>query len=398
MRDSAMEQRIARELDSLREQSQFRTLETSDKNARVNLCSNDYLGLSTDPRLKQAVLEAVARAERIGSTGSRLLSGNSREWEEIESEFAAFAGTEAALYFGSGYAANIGLLSSLLKPGDTVFSDALNHASLIDGIRLSGAAKVIYPHADLEFLERALRDAAHDSGARVIVTETLFSMEGDIAPLAALLGLARKYDAALIVDEAHATGVCGPEGRGLTAELGAEREMLAIVHTCGKALASAGAFVCGSSALRDHLINRARTFIFSTAMPPYLAGQIRAALALARAAETERTHLRAIASALREGLAAAGFNCGIDSGKDATHIVPVILGTNEAALHVANELQRSGFTVKAIRPPTVPPGTARVRISLTGKVTVDDIRRLVAAIAAAQKSLPQSASASVVHA
>jgi 8-amino-7-oxononanoate synthase len=398
MRDSTMEQRIARELDSLREQSQFRTLETSDEAARVDLCSNDYLGLSTDPRLKQAVLEAVARAEQVGSTGSRLLSGNSREWEEIESEFAAFAGTEAALYFGSGYAANIGLLSSLLKSGDTVFSDALNHASLIDGIRLSGAAKVIYPHADLEFLEGALRDCADSPGARVIVTETVFSMEGDVAPLAALLALARKYDAAVIVDEAHATGVCGPEGRGVAAELGAEREMLAVVHTCGKALASAGAFVCGSGALRDHLINRARTFIFSTAMPPYLAGQIRAALALARVAESERAHLRAIASELREGLAAAGFTCGLNSRTGATQIVPVILGTNEAALHVASELQRSGFIVKAIRPPTVPLGTARVRISLTSKVTFEDTRRLIAAIAAAQKSLPQIASASVVHA
>jgi 8-amino-7-oxononanoate synthase len=394
MLDSAMEQRISRELDSLREQSQFRTLEISDETGRINLSSNDYLGLSTDTRLKQAVLDAVARTEQVGSTGSRLLSGNSRGWEEIESEFAAFAGTEAAVYFSSGYAANIGLLSSLLKSGDTVFSDALNHASLIDGIRLSGATKVIYPHADLDFLEDALRDCADSPGARVIVTETVFSMEGDIAPLAALVALARKYDAALIVDEAHATGVRGPEGRGVAAEIGVEREMLAIVHTCGKALASAGAFVCGSSALREQLINRARTFIFSTAMPPYLAGQIRAALALARAADRERAHLRAMASELREGLAAAGLACGTSTAQ----IVPVILGTNEAALHVASELQRGGFAVKAIRPPTVPPGTARIRISLTSNVSVDDIGRLVAAISAAHKSLPHSTSASVVHA
>ncbi len=389
-----MERRIARELDSLREQAQFRTLEILDDAAGLNLCSNDYLGLSLDPRLKQATIEAVARAARVGSTGSRLLSGNSREWEEIEAEFAAFAGTEAALYFGSGYAANIGLLGSLLRPGDTVFSDALIHASLIDGIRLSGAAKVIYPHGDLEFLEGALRDSAHGAGTRVIVSETVFSMEGDIAPLAALVALARKYDAAVVVDEAHATGAWGPEGRGIAAEMGVEREMLAIVHTCGKALASAGAFVCGGTALREHLINRARTFIFSTAMPPYFAGQIRAALALARAANTERAHLRAIASALREGLMAAELTCGTS----VTQIVPVILGTNEAALHVAGELQRGGFAVKAIRPPTVRAGTARIRISLTSKVTLDDIRRLVSAISAAHKSLPHSVSASVVHA
>ena len=394
VRHGAIDRRIASELESLRAQAQLRSLEVLDDASGLNLCSNDYLGLSTDPRLKQAVIEAVTNADRVGSTGSRLLSGNSRKWEKIEAEFAAFAGTEAALYFGSGYAANVGLLSCLLRPADTVFSDALNHASLIDGMRLSGAAKVIYPHGDLDFLEGALRDCARDGGARVIVTESVFSMEGDVAPLAALVALARKYDAAVIVDEAHATGVWGPEGRGVAAELGLEREMLAIVDTCGKALAGAGAFVCGGTALREHLINRARTFVFSTAMPPYLAGQIRAALALARAADGERAHLRAIASALRDGLAASGLRCGASC----TQIVPVVLGTNEAALHVASELQRGGFAAKAVRPPTVPPGTARVRISLTSKITLDDIRRLVAAISAAHKSLPQAIAASVVHA
>lgn len=389
-----LQRRIARELESLREQAQLRSLEVLDDATGLNLCSNDYLGLSTDPRMKQAVTEAVARAGRVGSTGSRLLSGNSREWEEIEAEFAAFAGTEAALYFGSGYAANIGLLGSLLKPGDTVFSDALNHASLIDGIRLSGAAKVIYPHGDLENLEAALREHSRAGGARVIVTETVFSMEGDVAPLAALAALSRKYGAAVIVDEAHATGVWGPQGRGIAAELGLDREVLAVVHTCGKALASAGAFVCGNGTLREHLINRARTFIFSTAMPPYMAGQIQAAVALAREAESARAHLRGIGVALREGLAGAGLGCGAS----ASQIVPVILGSNEAALHVASALRREGFAVKAIRPPTVPPGTARIRISLTSTVSFDDIQRLVAAIAAAYKSLPQTIPVSAVHA
>jgi len=387
---SALERRIMSELDSLRERAQFRALDVVDRTAEINLCSNDYLGLSDDPRLKHAVLEAVARTETVASTGSRLLSGNSRQWEGVESEFAAFAGTETALYFGSGYAANVGLLSSLLKPGDTVFSDALNHASLIDGIRLSGAAKIVYPHGDLEFLERALHDHQNSFGARVIVTESVFSMEGDIVSIPALLELAKRYGAELVIDEAHATGVCGPQGRGIAAELGLEREMLAIVHTCGKALASAGALVCGGRALKDYLINRARTFIFSTAMPHYLAGQIHAALALARAAENERGHLRRIASALRYGLAAAGLN----SGASATHIVPVVLGSNEIALHVARELHRSGFTVKAIRPPTVPPGTARLRVSLTSRITLDDIHRF---IAAARESLAQPASASVVN-
>jgi 8-amino-7-oxononanoate synthase len=391
MTEGAIQKRIADELESLREQSQFRTVESP---VGVNLCSNDYLGLATDPRLRKAVMEAVARAESVGSTGSRLLSGNSREWPELESEFAGFAGTEAALYFGSGYAANVGLLSSLLRPEDTVFSDALNHASLIDGIRLSHAAKVIYPHGDMRFLEKALRERATAPGARVIVTESLFSMEGDVAPIRELLDLARRYGAELVIDEAHATGTCGPEGRGIAAKLGVERELLAIVHTCGKALASAGAFVCGRKALKDYLINRARTFVFSTAMPPYIAGQIHSAMSLARAAESERAHLRRIASALREELAAVGLNTGASS----THIVPIMLGTNEMALYVASELQRSGFAAKAIRPPTVPPGTARIRISLTSKITLDDIRRLVAATDAACKSFARATSGSAVHA
>jgi 8-amino-7-oxononanoate synthase len=391
IRQRTIHERIEREIESLRAQSQFRTLETP---GGINLCSNDYLGLATDPRLKQAVLDAVARADSAGATGSRLLSGNSREWEELESCFAEFAGTEAALYFGSGYAANLGLLSSLLKPGDVIFSDARNHASLIDGIRLARAEKVIYPHGDMRFLEHALRAHAGGAGARLIVTESVFSMEGDVAPLAELLRLAKDFGAELVLDEAHAIGVCGPRGRGVAAEMGIERDVLAIVHTCGKALASAGAFVCCSNALRDFLVNHARTFIFTTAMPPYLAGQIRAAVDLAREAESERIHLREIAALLRDGLAAAGINFGAS----ATHIVPVLLGSNQTALHVASELQRKGFAVRAIRPPTVPPGTARLRISLTGKITREDVRLLVDTIDAACKSAPRLASASTVHA
>ena len=384
---------MAQELDDLRAQSQFRALDTP---FGINLISNDYLGLAADPRLKQAVAEAVTDTHAVGGTGSRLLSGNAREWEEAEAAFAEFAGTEAALFFSSGYAANVGLLSSLLKPGDTVFSDEHNHASLIDGMRLSGAQKVIYPHRDLAFLENALRDRSADAGAKVIVTETVFSMEGDVAPIADLLSLAHKYSAAVVLDEAHATGVCGPEGRGIAAAYVREREILAVVHTCGKALASAGAFVCGTSTLEEYLVNRARTFIFSTATPPYLARQIQAALALACASDAERTYLREIAALLRGELAARGFDCGTS----ATHIVPVILGTNESAVHFAAELQRSGFAVRAIRPPTVPVGTARLRFSLTSRITRDEIHHLTQAMEAARASLSRtlSSAASAVHA
>ncbi|MGA9883680.1 MAG: 8-amino-7-oxononanoate synthase [Candidatus Acidiferrales bacterium] len=387
--EERIERRIARELDSLRAISQFRALEVSDG---INLSSNDYLGLAYDPRLKQATMESIARAARVGGTGSRLLSGNAREWEELEEEFAAFAGTKSALYFGSGYAANLGLMTSLLRPGDVVFSDAMNHASLIDGMRLSGATKVIYRHGDLADLENALRDTAGGTGARAIVTESVFSMEGDVAPLDEMLGLAKKYGAGLVVDEAHATGVHGPEGRGMVAELGIEREMLAVVHTCGKALASAGAFVCGGHKLKEFLINRARTFIFSTAMPPYFSGQIRAAVELARAGDRERAHLREIAHELRTRLTETGINCGASS----THIVPVILGNNEAALHAASELQRAGFAAKAIRPPTVPAGTARIRISLTSRISMEQTQRLAEVLRTACASMAESAG--VTHA
>lgn len=388
--DDSIQRRIVRELDLLRGISQFRTLDVPEG---IDLSSNDYLGLACDPRLKAAVAEAIDRAERMGGTGSRLLSGNAREWEDLEEEFAKFAGTETALYFGSGYAANVGLLSALLRPGDVVFSDAMNHASLIDGMRLSGAQKVIFPHRDLGFLQSALRQHGGGAGARLIVTESVFSMEGDVAPLAETLRLGKEYGAELVVDEAHATGVCGPQGRGAAAELGVEREALAIVHTCGKALASAGAFICGSRALKDFLINRARTLIFSTAMPPYFAEQIRSALALARAADSERAHLREIADELRVSLVAAGIHCGESS----THIVPVILGSNEAALHVASELQRAGFAAKAIRPPTVPRGTARIRISLTSRITKEQVRRLAEVLRAACASAGKSQAATVAH-
>lgn len=384
-----IERRIAREMENLRELSQFRKLDLA---SGIDLSSNDYLGLAYDSRLKQATIEAIAHAERVGGSGSRLLSGNARAWESLEEEFAAFAGTEAALYFGSGYAANLGLLSSLLRPGDVVFSDAMNHASLIDGMRLSGATKVIFPHGDLQFLENALRAHAGGAGAKVIVTESVFSMEGDVAPLEEMLRLAKRHGTGLVVDEAHAAGACGPHGRGVAAEAGIEREILAIVHTCGKALASAGAFVCGGHALRDLLINRARTFVFSTAMPPYFAGQIRAAVELAQAADREREHLRELGSELRATLRAAGIDCGSSS----THIVPVILGSNEAALHAASELQRAGFGARAIRPPTVPAGTSRIRISLTSRITTEQVRQLAEVLRAACASIGQSAG--VAHA
>jgi 8-amino-7-oxononanoate synthase len=371
--------RVQAELAALEGQAQLRTLET---NTGVNLCSNDYLGLATDVGLKAAILDGVSRTRQMGATGSRLLSGNSCEWEQLEEEFAQFAGTTDALYFSSGYLANIGLLTSLLGPDDLVFSDSLNHASIIDGIRLSGARKVIYPHRDLDALQDSLARHENETACKLIITESIFSMDGDQAPLQELLLLARKYRAELVVDEAHATGVHGPQGRGLAAEFGIVDELLAILHTCGKALASMGAFVCSGATLNRFLVNRARPFIFSTAMPPYFAHQIRAALRIAVGSDSERAQLRETAKRLRSLLQRAGFNTGTSTSQ----IVPVILGDNEAALHFAAELRKNGFAARAIRPPTVRPGTSRLRLSLTSKITAEKVDRLAGTMLAAKET------------
>jgi|tagenome__1003787_1003787.scaffolds.fasta_scaffold20984625_3 8-amino-7-oxononanoate synthase len=369
---------LEEELRGLEAKSQRRSL---CEIAGVNLCSNDYLGLAEDERLRAAVIEAVREAPRVGGTGSRLLSGHLAVWDEVESEFADFVGSEAALYFGSGYAANVGLLSSLMGAEDVVFCDELNHASLIDGARLSGARKVIYPHLNLNELENALRESGSSGlrigvGRKFVVTETVFSMDGDVAPLREMVELCARYGANLIVDEAHATAVHGSSGRGIAPDLCAEDKVASVVfasvHTCSKALASAGAFVCGGSALREHLINRARTFIFSTAMPPYMAKQIQAALRLARTMDETRTQLMARAQKLRAALRP----CGLDTGASSTQIVPVLVGGNEDAIAAAEYLQQRGFAVRAIRPPTVKPGQARLRLSIMASIGENELERL----------------------
>lgn len=360
-------------LAELRERNQLRSFAQV---AGVNLCSNDYLGLAEDPRLKEAVLEAVAASGRVGGTGSRLLSGHDEAWNELEEEFAAFAVTEAALYFANGYAANLGLLTSLVGKDDLVFSDALNHASLIDGIRLSGARKEIYPHLDLNYLESALRLHENESCRKLIVTESVFSMDGDIADVKGMQRVAERFGASLIVDEAHATAVHGPRGAGIVAEARLTGKVFATVHTCGKALASAGALVCGSHVLREFLINHARTLIFSTAMPPYMAGQIRAALRLAQKMDEERELLKENSY----GLAASLMQEGWDVRGSRSQIVPVVLGSNEDALSAAAWLREQGFAVRAIRPPTVPEGTARLRLSLTARITREHVTGILAAL------------------
>ncbi len=357
-----IEKRILAELAGLESQAQLRDLETV---RGVDLCSNDYLGLAVDPRMKQAIQKGLDAAPRVASTGSRLLSGHDEVWTALENDFARWIGAKAALYFTSGYAANIGLLSAILRPDDVVFSDSSNHASLIDGMRLAKCRRVIFPHRDLNALEAELRWSFSGSGTRFIVVESIFSMDGDRAPLRDLATLAARYQAELIVDEAHATGVCGPDGRGCVAEAALAGRVFATVHTCGKALAAAGAFVCGSDSLRRFLINRARTFMFSTALPPYFASQVAAGMRLAATMEAERAHLADLSSFFKNELQQNGF----DIAGSESHIVPVVLGSNDTALAFSSQLQARGYGIRAIRPPTVPPGTARLRVSLTAKLS-----------------------------
>jgi len=373
--------RLQADLDSLESRSQLRRLELVPE---INFCSNDYLGLSTHPRLREAVLAAVTAGRAMASTGSRLLSGHATVWGTLESEFADFAGTEAALYFNSGYAANTGLFGCLLTPDDVVFSDSANHASIIDGIRLSGARKVIFPHLDLNSLESELRRTAAGKGQKVIAVESVFSMNGDRAPIAALVALAERHGAGLIVDEAHAAGVLGPRGRGLVAEAGASERVLATVYTCGKALAGTGAFVAGTSVLKQFLINHARPFIFSTAQPPYVAAQVREAIRIVAEADAERARLQQLAAHLRGRLRESGLDCASSDSQ----IVPVLLGENERALAVAARLCAEGFAVRAVRPPTVPAGTARLRLSLTVKHTTEMLDGLADSLARAAADEP----------
>lgn len=344
----------------------------------INFCSNDYLGLAAHPALHAALSIAMQESRHIGGTGSRLLSGQTEEWHNLESRFARFAGTESALFFTTGYAANIGLLSSLVGKDDVIFSDALNHASLIDGMRLSGARKVIYPHLDLQVLEDALRQEAGAPWRKVIVTETVFSMDGDIAPLEKIAALAEKYDAALIVDEAHATAVHGPGGRGIAAQADIVPQLLAAVHTCGKGLGCAGALVCGPSVLKEHLINHARTFIFSTALPPYFARQISAALELSATMDIDRQRLMRNAAHLIADLRTHGF----DTAASASQIVPIVIGNNEDTLAAAEFLQHEGFGVRAVRPPTVPEGRSRIRLSLTTLIEQEKLTHLLDSLVA----------------
>jgi 8-amino-7-oxononanoate synthase len=333
----------------------------------IDLVSNDYLGLAEHPSLIEAMRAALADLP-AGAGGSRLLRGHHEVFEQIEERLAAFCGVEAALLFGSGYAANIGLLQAIVSPGDLVVSDERNHASLIDGIRLTKARTVVYPHQDLHALEAALQ--TDRAGRAIVITESVFSMDGDLTPLREVTDIADRLGAALIVDEAHATGLYGAQGSGRVEELDLRDRVLATIHTGGKSLGSGGAWVAGSRALRDLLVNRARSFIFSTAPIPVLAAALNAGLGILSSEPQRRREVHRKAALMRKCLSDHNVHAGGDSP-----IVPIIAGSNEAALALQSDLMAAGFDVRAIRPPSVAPGTARLRVTVRYPLSDDDLRR-----------------------
>ena len=345
----------------------------------VDFSSNDYLGLTGHSLLVARAREWAARYG-AGSGASRLVTGTSDAHLELEAKIAAFKRTEAALIFASGWQANATIIPALLAamPGVAVFADRLIHASMHAGLAMAGVRQHRFRHNDLDHLEVLLAEKGTAAPARLILTESVFSMDGDRADLSRLAALAERYDAALFVDEAHATGVLGPGGRGLSAEV--EGKIDLVMGTFSKALGGFGAYVAGSRVLIDYLVNAASGFIFSTAPPPAVLGAIDAALDLVPGMEAERVHLAALGGRLRAGLGALGF----DHGASSTQIVPAVIGPERDALTLSVRLEAAGFLAAAIRPPTVPAGTSRLRLVLRASHTEADVDGLLAAIKAAR--------------
>lgn len=340
----------------------------------LNLSANDYLGLAGDSRLIKASQEAAAQWG-AGSTASRLIVGTLALHQQVEEEVAAFKGTPRAVLFNTGYMANVGVIAGLMGKGDVILSDKLNHASIIDGLRLSGAAFYRYPHRDVERLEALLKKHA---GARrlLVVTDSVFSVDGDVAPLRELVVMKERYGAWLMIDEAHATGVWGQRGSGLAEALGLTGSIDIHMGTFSKALGSFGAYVTGDAALIELLHNRARSFIYSTALPPPVLGAMQAALAIVRQEPARRAYLLAQAADFRAHLQGAG----LDTLDSETQIIPVLVGDNAGTLEFASRLRQEGLMAVAIRPPTVPPGGARLRLSLSAAHDATDLKSAVEVI------------------
>jgi 7-keto-8-aminopelargonate synthetase-like enzyme len=363
-------------LQQLRSQGRYREL---SPRTGVDFASNDYLGYgsrfsarSADPELPRSGL------------ASRLLRGHHPIWDQVESALARWHGAEAALMMTSGYTANEGLLATVIEPHDWVASDQLNHASIIDGLRLTGAERFIYRHQDLDHLETGLRAASRARAGRrelFVVTESLFGMDGDRTPLEAVVHLAERYGAHVIVDEAHTTGCFGPGGSGCVDAAGLRARVLATVHTGGKALGVCGAYICGAARLRELLINRCRHFIFTTALPAVVGSWWLEALARVQADHAVRDALHRAAATLRTELVGRGVPV-----LGAHYIVPVVLGSDEEAVEAARRLRAAGWDIRAVRPPSVPLGTARLRISVHADHTAPMLTAAAAAIAAEVRS------------
>lgn len=382
----SIETALARELSTLSRAGLRRALRPAegrrpgtvrvDRRELVDFSANDYLGLAADGRVAEAARAALA-GEALGAGAARLISGDHPLHEALERDLARFKQTDAALLFGSGYLANVGAIPALVGRRDVIYADALNHASLIDGCRLSRAEMRVFPHVDLDALERMLATDRGRFRRRLIVVDGVFSMDGDLAPLGALVGLARAHDAWTYVDDAHGTGVLGAGGRGSAEHWGVEGSVDVVMGTLGKALGTAGAFVCGSHTVVDYLLNRARAFIFTTATPPALAAAAAEALRIVRQEPWRRTQLRVNAQRLREGLASQGHSI---PGPSDGHIVPVHVGEADLTVRIGAALRDRGLLVAAVRPPTVPLASSRLRITLSAAHTAEQIDALLTAL------------------
>jgi len=368
---TGIKRQIEAELELIEEAGLTRSLNAP---TGIDFSSNDYLGLASDPRIREAAIESL-RIDTVGSTGSRLLRGERSLFRQAEKRFAKWKGTESALYFATGYQANIGIMQCLLGKDDVVLSDALNHASIIDGIRLSNSNKEVYRHVDTGHL-RELLSQSRVTGKRFVVTESLFSMDGDIAPLVEIASICREFGANLIVDEAHAVGLYGARGSGLVEETGIGDDVFLTMNTAGKALGVSGAFVASDSATIRYLINKCRSFIFSTAPMPATAGAILAAIDIVESGDDLREEFVEIKQAFAGLLRAAQ----IAVPDEATHIVPIVIGESRKAVAVSERLQAEGFDVRAIRPPTVAAGTSRLRISLNTKLDYEVLKSFVTSL------------------
>ncbi len=388
-----MEDYFRKELEALRGQGLYRRMRlvegsqgrrvVLDGREVLLLCSNNYLGLADHPALKAAAIEAVERYG-VGSGAARLVSGNMELHEALEAHIAAFKGTEAALVFNSGYGANTGIIPAIVGKGDVIFSDRLNHASIVDGALLSRATLVRYPHNDTAALRRLLEERK-GSGRRLIVTDGVFSMDGDLAPLHELVAIKKEYGALIMVDDAHGTGVLGQTGRGSAELCGVMADIDIQMGTLGKALGSFGAYVAASREIVDYLVNRARSFIFSTSLPPAVLAASIAAIDVVDSPEGAalRQRLALNSARFRNGLSEAGF----DIMGSTTQIVPVLVGGAEETMEFSRQLLDAGVFVQGIRPPTVPPGSCRLRCTLMATHTEEDIEEAVALISTLGKKL-----------